>query len=83
MHKKGSAIGFAVCLDLLSELKESLKTYDVDILLIYEEKCPKQRLSEFVNDLVCDGITVTAQKSIPDKLRYKKLVKLDSEGVIC
>ncbi len=83
MHKKGSAIGFAVYLDLLSALKENLKSYDVDILLIYEEKCSKQRLAEVVNELVFDGINVTAQKSIPDKLRYKKLVKLDAEGVIC
>ena len=76
MGKRSGAIGFAVYPDLLKERAKS-REYDVDALLLYTENDPLSDVREAVAALTESGRTVTAQKSVPEKLRYKQLFKLN------
>ena len=81
MGRKAGAIGFAVYLDLLERLGETEAPYDADILLLYGSDTDLRTLSEAVQSLAADGSSVMAQKEIPEKVRYKKLMKLTKGGV--
>ncbi|MBO5212470.1 MAG: ATP phosphoribosyltransferase regulatory subunit [Clostridia bacterium] len=80
MGRKSGAVGFAIYLDLLEYLQSTKSEYDVDVLLIYSEKTDTLSLVNSINSYIEKGICVSAQKSIPAKLRYKKIVYLDKEG---
>ena len=80
MGRKSGAIGFALYLDLLYELETDKKSYDVDTLVLYSDSTDISRVSAKVNELNSMGISVTAQKAIPTKLRYRELVDLTKEG---
>ena len=80
MGRKSGAIGFALYLDLLYELETDKKSYDVDTLVLYSDSTDIARVSAKVNELNSMGISVTAQKAIPTKLRYRELVDLTKEG---
>ncbi|MEE0968900.1 MAG: ATP phosphoribosyltransferase regulatory subunit [Clostridia bacterium] len=81
MGKKMGAVGFALYLDRLSELEETADGYDVDVLLLYEENDSTALVRMTVDELVKSGKSVSAQKVIPEKLRYKQLIKLN-EGEV-
>ena len=72
--KEAKAIGFAVYLDLLGELKGEKSSFDVDCLVLYSEATDKKKLAERVSSLVADGKSVSVQKAVPEKLRYKEKV---------
>ena len=72
-------IGFAVYMDLLEGLSTEARGYDVDVLILYKEGICIEKLSETVGTYVQKGLSVTAQKSIPSKMRYKELVDLTGE----
>lgn len=76
MGRRSGAIGFAVYLDLLERMSETDKKYDVDILLLYEDGADVSALSAAVASL-SKGASVMAQKKIPEKLKYAKLMKFD------
>ncbi len=76
MGRKSNAIGFALYLDLLEELDKSVRDYDVDVLLIYDESTDPVCVIEAKNKLVAENKSVSAQKAIPQKLRYKEIVDL-------
>ncbi len=80
MHRKSGAIGFAVYLDMLERLTVTNEPYDVDILLLYEN-VDFARVADEVRALSENGESVMAQKEIPEKIRYKKLLKLTERGV--
>ena len=80
MHRKSGAVGFALYLDLLEQLPKEKTDFDVEVLLIYDENCDNFEIAETVNNLIISGKTVTAQKSIPQKLRYKEIIDLRKEG---
>ncbi len=81
MGRKSGAIGFAVYLDTLERLNLTTKKYDVDTVLLYDESCPSADIARAVNDLAADGKNVMAQKSIPESIRYRQLLRLSSKGV--
>jgi len=81
MGKKSKAIGFAVYLDMLQRLSEDEKKYDVDAIILYDEKSDLKALADAVSLLCANGKSVTAQKQIPEKLKYKQLLKLQERGV--
>lgn len=83
LHRKSGAIGFAVYLDLLEQLPAQKNPYDVEVLLLYHADTPVAALSNAVDRFVSEGKTVSAQKSIPAKMRYQELITLDKEGNIC
>ena len=80
MGRRSGAIGFAIYLDLLEDLNRTNTGYDVDVLLLYSDKTDIGRVFDRVRSLTSASLTVSAQKSIPEKLRYKMTEYLDGEG---
>ncbi len=80
MGKKAGAIGFAVYPDLL-EYRSSKREYDVDAVLIYDADTNTDSLHAAVKMLTESGKSVMAQRSVPEKLRYKQLLKFNESGV--
>ena len=75
MDRKSDAIGFAIYLDLLEELATSGE-YDVDVLLLYDSGESAKKVFSRVSEIRASGKSVTAQTKIPEKLRYRELVRL-------
>ena len=76
MGRKSGAIGFALYLDLLEQLKTESTDYDVDVLLLYDDGIGCKAVADNVAKLVESGKTVSAQKAVPEKLKYKELIDL-------
>ena len=72
MGKKSGAIGFAVYLDLLDELSVRQGEFDVDAVLLYDEKTDVAALNRTVRAFTEKGISVSAQK-----LRYRRLMRMN------
>ena len=83
LQRRAGAIGFAIYLDLLEQLPGNPVSYDVDVLLIYEENTCSGLVSRIVEQLIAAGKTVSAQKQIPAKLRYRELIRLGKDGEVC
>ena len=81
LKKSSGAVGFAVYPERLDVLGTQ-KDFDVDACLLYSEDADPTVLSRTVEMLTAAGERVTAQRSVPAKLRYKKLLKLTEGGVI-
>ncbi len=81
MGRNGGAIGFAVYLDLLETLTRKQNTYDVDVVLLYDDNDNMGRLIGAVMGLNAEGKTVSLQKNKPENISYKELMKLTDEGV--
>lgn len=81
MGRKSGAIGFALYLDLLERLSGEKASYDVDTLIIYDENCDTKALSLAVREISASGCTVMAQKSLPDRIRCRRILKF-AEGRI-
>ena len=81
MEKRSGAIGFALYLDRLEALVSPRREFDVDALLLYEQECSPAEILSAVQDLTAKGLCVLAQKSIPERLTYRQLLKLTESGV--
>ena len=81
MEKNAGAIGFAVYLDRLEALLEPRGDYDVDTLLLYDASVSVAKVAAEVQRLTAQGLSVTAQKAIPEKLTYRQLIKLTESEV--
>ena len=81
MGKKSKAIGFAVYLDMLERLNETEKPYDVDAVILYDEKSDIKALDNAVRLLAGNGKSVMVQRNIPEKIKYKQLLRLREKGV--
>lgn len=79
--KSCGAIGFAVYLDMLERYGDSDDEYDVDTVLLYDEGCDLESLNNAISMLTANGKTVMAQKAVPEKIKYKQLLKLQERGV--
>ncbi len=76
LGRKSRAVGFALYLDLLEALYSSDREYDVDVLLLYDEKVAATEVISRRNALIAEGKSVSAQRVIPTKLRYASVVDL-------
>ena len=81
MSRKSGAIGFAVYLDLLERIYEDSQGFDVDTVLLYDEGAKLCDVNNAVKVLTEKGESVIAQKAKPEKLTYKRLVRLCGTGV--
>ncbi len=81
MGRKSGAVGFAVYLDLLERLSEPEEKYDVDTVVLYDKHADFGALSSAVRMLTDNGKSVTALKSVPEKLRFRQLLKLNERGL--
>ncbi len=77
MGKPAGAVGFAIYLDMLEELPSPSREYDVDVLLLYGEDSALEDVVEKKNDLIAEGKSVSLQRSVPEKLRYKEIIKME------
>ena len=85
MHKlgrKSGAIGFAVYTDPLERLVPAGNSYDVDIIVLYDENTDISKVSGAVSRLKNSGRRVVAQRSIPEKLRYRQLARIINGEVV-
>ena len=81
MGRKESAIGFAVYLDMLEHFYENNKIYDVDTVLLYENGESVELISAAARKFSENG-SVCVLRSVPDKLRYKRLARLTKGEVV-
>ena len=81
MGRCSSSIGFAVYLDLLERFGDEEPPFDADIVLLYNETTPLQELRETLEGLIAEGKTVLAERSVPQKLRYRQLATLEKGEV--
>ncbi len=79
MGRKSGAVGFAIYLDLLEDFNRENRDYDVDVLLLYSDKTDINRVYTRVSELTAASLSVSAQKCVPEKLRYKMCENLDRE----
>ncbi len=79
MDRDSKGIGFAISVDLLETLDKDTTAYDVDVLVLYD-KIDERKLSQTISSYIEKGQSVTAQKAIPERIRYNKLVDLREEG---
>ena len=80
MGRKSGAIGFALYLDLLEGLPHTAPACDVDVLVLFYCGTSTLTVSDTVEALRAEGKTVSAQRSIPEKLRYATLCDLRKEA---
>ena len=81
MHRKSGAVGFAVYLDMLERMGESNDEYDVDVVIVYDDRSELSGLNKFVKSFTDSGKSVSVQKEAPLNIKYKQLVKY-SEGEV-
>ena len=83
LGRRSRAVGFALYLDLLEALDEPEPGVDVDVLLLYNEANDPKEVGERAEEIRASGRSCTAQRAIPEKLRYRELVDLRKEGAKC
>ena len=81
MGKRAGAIGFAVYMDELARLTDVSPVYDVDTVLLYDETADLAALRAAVEALVAEGVSVSAERAVPEKRTYRRLLRLVGEGV--
>lgn len=75
MGRSSSAVGFALYLDLLEQMERAHSDYDVDVLLLYSDGDDVSAVAAAAESYAAEGKTVSAQKAVPSKLRYREAVK--------
>ncbi|MEE0741930.1 MAG: ATP phosphoribosyltransferase regulatory subunit [Emergencia sp.] len=83
MGKSGGAIGFALYLDALDVLERKEKKYDVDVAFIYDRKDDIAEVLKAAKAIRETGKTVSVERTIPPKVTYEKMVKLEEGKVVC
>ena len=76
LGRRSGAVGFAVYLDLLEQLQDCGTGFDADVLLLYGNDTPCAAVADAVARLTGEGKTVSAQREIPPKLRYRELIRI-------
>jgi len=81
LKRSAGAIGFAVYLDMLERLESNRREYDVDTLLLYTENTPPAALRARAEALTASGGSVMVQRTVPEGLRYRQLMKMNGSEV--
>ncbi|MDD6309048.1 MAG: ATP phosphoribosyltransferase regulatory subunit [Clostridia bacterium] len=80
MNRKANAIGFAVYLDMLEQLNETNRAYDVDTVILYDAGASLSDIYHATRVFTENGKSVLVRESIHDKIRYRQLVHLNEKG---
>ena len=83
MNRKSGAIGFAIYLDELEQLRSAESEYDVDTVVLYDESVPVSEVAKETERQIALGKTVSAQKCTCDRIRAKETVNLGRENKKC
>ena len=81
MKRASGAIGFAVYMDMLDRLEQPDDRYDVDTVLLYDETVSLSAIRQQAQCLTAQGISVLAQRTIPENIRYRQLLKINGNEV--
>ena len=81
MGRESRAVGFAIYMDLLERLGSGARPYDVDAVVLYDEGADAARLSRTIRRFAQSGRSVVAQKAVPDKLKYRQLLRFTEGGL--
>ncbi len=76
MGRRSGAVGFAVYMDALERLDRSGREYDADDLLLYGEDTNLAALSRCVQELKQSGRSVLVQRTVPEQIRVRRILKL-------
>ena len=76
MGRSSGAVGFALYIDLLETLDGEISPYDVDTLIIYDDQNDVSYIGDISDRLVKEGKSISVQKAMPKKLRYRELIDL-------
>lgn len=79
MKQKSKAVGFAIYMDMLESLNENFSEYDVDTVLLYDGSADIAALNAAVKELTDSRASVMALKNVPEKLKYRELMKFDGK----
>lgn len=82
MGKRSRAVGFAVYMDFLERYFENDNMYDVDAVIKYDDSTDRRSLFNAVQVAMNKGMSVTAQKEIPEKLRCRVIYTIDKYGAL-
>lgn len=80
MGKSASAVGFAVYLDLLEQLRADAPEYDADTVVLYDDTVTPQEVLERVRALAEEGEQVIALRALPTSLRCRRVVRMEKEA---
>lgn len=67
MGRKSKAVGFALYLDLLEDLKTPRNEFDIDVLLLYNNNTETKTILGCVQEQTSKGNSISAQKAVHDK----------------
>jgi len=81
MGRDCKAVGFAIYMDQLERLNDEPRPYDVDTLVLYDDRADIAALSKAVAKLSRECASVRAQKAVDEKLRYRRLVRFGEGGI--
>ena len=81
MGHRSRAVGFAIYMDLLERLAGDAPPFDVDTVLLYDDSADVAALSQAIRLLADSGLSVAAQKAIPEKLRFRQLLHFVDGGI--
>ena len=62
MDRRGAAVGFAVYLGLLEQLRLPQETNGADVLLLYDAETPLSRVREELKAVQAEGLSASAQR---------------------
>lgn len=82
LHRSSSAIGFAVYMDVVEQLLQTGREYDVDAVLLYDDGTPLREIRHCVSDLNHRGCSVLVQQQVPENVKYRTLLKLIGGEVV-
>lgn len=81
MGRNCKAVGFAIYMDQLERLNDEPRPYDVDTLVLYDDCADIAALTRAISALAREGTSVRAQRTIDEKLRYRRLLRFGEGGI--
>ena len=81
MGRDCKAVGFAIYMDQLERLNDEPRPYDVDTLVLYDDRADIAALTRAVAALARDCPSVRAQRVVDEKLRYRRLLRFGEGGI--
>lgn len=76
LGRTSGAVGFAVYMDALGRLNTRQREFDADDLLLYDGDTTLAELSSKVQELKIAGRRVLVQRSVPENIRVRRILKL-------
>ena len=79
--ESAGAIGFSISMDSLEELNRVRRDIDVDVVILDQPWEDLNQLNRVVRDYTDQGLSISVQKRVPKKLRYRELVRIENGEV--